>query len=581
MKKTMKNLINVMSDENCKDNFYPTPSSLSEEMLKLVDFDRVNTILEPSAGKGDLVDSLIEKLESLNYSKNDIYRHGSFEIHLIEKDDNLRNLLLGKYSSFNTNTDTEEYSYNPDLFSIHVIGDDYMKFNSDFYYDLIVMNPPFDHSVKHISKAINTVARKGGQLVCLLNAQTLKNPYSNERKQLVNILDSYSCEENCTVQIKYVSDSFLDSDSLRKTDVEIAIVYLDCLLDEDKNIFNKFKDSYFEEDNEKEVLEETRMALGDYFHSLVCSYNEEVKYGVEFIKQYYSLKKNISTISKDNFTHILDLKIGDQNADYFSVKTATNRYIKSIRLKYWKYIINSDVIRNKATSDMINSVFNEIGKFRNYEFNYYNLKQLQINLTNNLISGIEESIIGLFDTFSDKYSYLDESSKNIHYFNGWKTNKSHKINEKVIIPVHSVDWNNKFSIAYEHENMLYDLFTAIGYIAQKNITHSEIRNIIETCVRENQRKNVDFPYLTLSFYKKGTCHIKFKDKKILEKLNRIGANKRGWLPPSYGKKAYSDMTEEEQACINEFEGKQTYEDAYYNNDLNYINDKNCYRALLG
>ena len=42
-------------------------------------------------------------------------------------------------------------------------------------------------------------------------------------------------------------------------------------------------------------------------------------------------------------------------------------------------------------------------------------------------------MLKIFDEFSIKYNYSDFAT-NIHYYNGWKTNKAYKINKKVILP---------------------------------------------------------------------------------------------------------------------------------------------------
>ena len=70
----------------------------------------------------------------------------------------------------------------------------------------------------------------------------------------------------------------------------------------------------------------------------------------------------------------------------------------------------------------------------------------------------------------------------------------------------------------------------------------------------------------MTFYKKGTCHIEFTDLELLKKLNIFGSQRKGWLPPAYGKKSYRDMTTEEKTVIDEFEGRASYEDTYANTD---------------
>ena len=62
----------------------------------------------------------------------------------------------------------------------------------------------------------------------------------------------------------------------------------------------------------------------------------------------------------------------------------------------------------------------------------------------------------------------------------------------------------------------------------------------------------------MTFYQKGTCHLGFKDLDLLRKFNVFGSSKKGWLPPDYGKKKYSDMTREEKKVVDEFQGEKEY-----------------------
>jgi hypothetical protein len=53
--------------------------------------------------------------------------------------------------------------------------------------------------------------------------------------------------------------------------------------------------------------------------------------------------------------------------------------------------------------------------------------------------------------------------------------------------------------------------------------------------------------------------LTFKNLELLKKFNIFGCSKKGWLPPSYGKKNYKDMTDEEKQVIDDFEGREEYE----------------------
>lgn len=76
-------------------DFYPTPVQLADKMLSMVDLKRVHFVLEPSAGKGNLVNALKSNMRYAGYS-NITGKHGNdVEIDCIEQDKNLQHLLKG------------------------------------------------------------------------------------------------------------------------------------------------------------------------------------------------------------------------------------------------------------------------------------------------------------------------------------------------------------------------------------------------------------------------------------------------------------------------------------------------------
>ena len=87
------------------------------------------------------------------------------------------------------NANISAIEINKDLFAalrgknIKVIDYDFLLFSGPDKFDLIIANPPFNEGDKHLLKAIDIMYR--GEIVFLLNAETLKNPYSNSRKSLV------------------------------------------------------------------------------------------------------------------------------------------------------------------------------------------------------------------------------------------------------------------------------------------------------------------------------------------------------------------------------------------------------------
>lgn len=47
---------------------------------------------------------------------------------------------------------------------------------------------------------------------------------------------------------------------------------------------------------------------------------------------------------------------------------------------------------------------------------------------------------------------------------------------------------------------------------------------------------------------------------MLKSFNIFASQKKGWLPPSYGKKTYHDMSTADRAVVDSFEGETSYND---------------------
>ena len=66
--------------------------------------------------------------------------------------------------------------------------------------------------------------------------------------------------------------------------------------------------------------------------------------------------------------------------------------------------------------------------------------------------------------------------------------------------------------------------------------------------------------------------LEFLDMDLLKKFNLFGSQRKNWLPPSYGKKAYKDLEPEEKAVVDAYEGKASYESTLKNKDYFFVKD---------
>ena len=79
--------------ENAEESeFFPTPQVLVARMYNKADWDRVRDVLEPSAGKGDIVKYIAREMYK------DRYENDRVNVDAIEIDPNLRSILKYNFS---------------------------------------------------------------------------------------------------------------------------------------------------------------------------------------------------------------------------------------------------------------------------------------------------------------------------------------------------------------------------------------------------------------------------------------------------------------------------------------------------
>lgn len=193
---------------------------------------------------------------------------------------------------------------------------------------------------------------------------------------------------------------------------------------------------------------------------------------------------------------------------------------------------------------------------------YYNIKCIQAEMSQNLVSGICECITNL-DELSRQYSYIPGMSSNIHLYNGWKTNKAWYINRKVIIPLKAFHWldGSFYPTQYDVYGKLADMEKALDYLDGGLAECKDMFRLLDHAKETGQTKKIRLKYFEVTFYKKGTCHIEFLNEDLLKKLNIFGSRQKGWLPPGYGKKTYQELNPEEKETVDSFEGEESYRKA--------------------
>lgn len=503
--------------------FYPTPESLGHKLLRHVDWKRVTAILEPSAGKGDL----------LNLVKGKAYITECIEI-----DPNLQAIL-------------REKGYN-------VIGDDFLTHNTYTAYDLIVMNPPFADGAKHLLKALE-LCKHGGQVCCILNAETLRNPCDVYREKLCDLLLEYGAK------VEYVKNGFVHSE--HRTDVECALVYVDIKPQEiDIDMFAGLEMAQEYADTH-ERLNDTQLATNDIVSNVLRRYNDECRLGLAVIEMYQKLSAAIPERESQTTMYgrvtcsMLSLGVNSSELrEAIDKMNLKNLYVRELRYKYWKLLFQSEEFSKLLTQKARGKFQHRMQELRSYDFTLSNIKMLQLQMSQKLTANIEDAILEQFEKLTYAHS-LDKSS-NIHYFDGWKTNSAFMIKSKVIIPCYGINdgrWTFAAWSLYKATDKLDELEKIFTYLDGGRTVGDTVNQIMNNLnSRGYDGERISFKFFDVEFKKKGTIHLWFKNQELLKKFNIFGANKKGWLPNGYGQKSYEDMTEDEKHVIDDFQGKQDY-----------------------
>lgn len=457
-------------------NFYPTPENIIEKMWAKSK-NRYKRILEPSAGSGNIVEFIKR-------------RNVHAQIYCIEKEPELRAVLHSK--------------------GYKIIHDDFLNYDNDIDFDLIIMNPPFDNGAKHFLKAWDIASNT--DIICLLNEETVLNTYTKERELLLKIIQDNNGE------IEYLGSCFKDSE--RKTDVKVALVTIKKRESNKQYSFKpEFKQfskiSFFENIDLSNTL-----AVQDKFYDLELRFNKVKELFNNLLKTLQELEYYGNNVLADDkslgIKYILSKMLDKDYSELFSC------FNEEIKKRAWKHLISKTNIADVSTSKVKDDIVKFIDQQSNVAFNKENMLLLLDTLFANKENIAQSSIDEAFETMTRYYP------ENRIHIEGWKTNDAWKVNRKVILPYATdFSFNGKISIYYTMKRKLEDIEKGLCFIAGKNINNI---NSITNVVTEYSQVWYDSEFFKFKLFKKGTIHLEFKDVYIWEQFNIQACKFKNWLP---------------------------------------------------
>jgi len=455
-------------------DFYPTPFEVIEKMCFGFDFSNSN-ILEPSAGKGDILNYISERFTTAKLYFCEI----NFELQ-----------KMCKNAKF--------------------LGNDFLQLKSSdvSHIDYFVMNPPFSGDDTHILHAYN-IAKDGSVIISLCNSNTLNKSHYKNSKNIRKIIELYGFSKD-------LGNVFTHAE--RKTDVYVSLVIINKPIVETEDFFNlnEFETNDFEEFGQKEGIK-----TYNYIEDMVNRYIGTVKL---FEKQ-AELATQINDLIKPTgiYAHKLMFSVKAEDKD-----TTVQEVCADLRIKFWEVIFSKLNLNKFETSSLKEDI--------NYFFRTQ--KQVPFTMKNiykmiEIVLGTHEGRMNKALVTAADY-IVDLSAENRHSWKNekWKTNIPDGIGKKFIID-HACgkDSNGGFNVAYgETIDMFNDFNKSIHYINGFDLKDVKpLRYLNE--FNKKWGEWIYFGFFEVKFFKKGTMHVKFNSDKTWEMVNRKIAEIKGYPLP--------------------------------------------------
>lgn len=517
------------------EDFYPTPREIVELLLEpYIEVHKSRAygdhikqlkkfrILEPSAGKGDILDYIKEE-----YGDNSPYNQ-RFKLYAIEHDKELQHILRGK--------------------GYKVIDEDFLSYCGDYIFDLIIMNPPFSNGDQHLLHAWNTITE--GDIVCLLNRQTLENANTSTRKLLLDII-----QENGSVLD--IGKAF--SKASRRTNVDVVMVRL---TKTSKAGALNFK---FESlrDEKKYTINEHNInnppALKDVIGNMLIQYDKVKDLFIQFIKLHAELRhygdpliaKVSGDLTKgDRLEPVIDIMSLAQKAisNGSNNQDAFNDFIDLMKDQMWGTIFqNLNQISNANIEALMTSAVHKnwsqyVSEQGTMDFTRENVWNMISMLFENKSTILEKCIVDVFDIFTRYYT------ENRNYIEGWKTNEKWKVNRKIILPnwiemswtryADRMAYGAEYRLSHRHYREYEDIDKALCFISGKSMksiltTYDVLKDSFKQqgkIYKGPHRAECESEFFRIKYFMKGTVHLEFKEKWMWEEFNMRACSQKMWLP---------------------------------------------------
>jgi len=444
-------------------DFFPTPLEVIKKMIEGEDIEN-KTILEPSAGKGNIVDFLI------NYESKVI---------ACENNEDLKKILQTK---------------------CRVIESDFLNLTSDkiSHIDYIIMNPPFSADESHILHAYN-IAPAGCRIISLCNYSTISNPCTTARKQLLSVINDLGNVEN-------LGNCFKESE--RITNVQIGLIKIQKPGQKEKDEFSGF---FMDEDPEEK--QETGLMSYNVVRDLVNRYIQACKIYGELL----TVKERLSKATGSFFNGSVNIHF---ELDY-------QNYKKELQKAGWNYIFNEMNLKKYATKGLREQINKFVEEQKNIPFTMRNIYHMLDLVIQTAGQRMDTAILEVFDRVTERHHDNRYNVKgwktNSHFLVGKKFILPYQIS-----PAKEYGYTSETytSLKCSYDGTIPDFEKALCFV--EGVNYDDISGVNNTISRNKYGDWYESHFFKYKGYKNGNMHFEFKNDEVWARFNQRVAKLKGF-----------------------------------------------------
>lgn len=513
--------------------YYPTPLSLAQKAWALFQ-QPVELLLEPSAGQGHLVKSHCPHFAEM--TQEEIAEH-----HRQRRRWGYRTGHEIKWIACEINAD-----FHPLLKEegAEIVGYDFLDMKDASMVSHVLMNPPFNDGDTHVLHAWKIL--HAGEIVAIINAETIRNPFSVQRQKLVRLIEQHG-------HVEFLSGEFLGEDVVRETAVEVALVYLNKVPDVALNLdailagLKPAEDEIASQPAAQDAM--NALALPTDFIDRVVGDYETAASALKAYAQALAVKNSARARLGKTFTQ-LQAEQGEARAaggdrptlsthkDQASVMSMVRKAIleetQEMRAAAWTQVLNSTELLKKLSSAAQRDVQSQFETIRQLEFNRSNIHGFFAGLLASMDDIATNMVLAVFDMI------IERDNANCVFYKSWKSNQRHKgvgmriKRTRFVLPLNRGEYSADSYMSSGMQLALRDIDKTCRFLDGKST--EEGFGLYELFSRHFQRlvagERLASDYIEARYYPgTGTVHFFPTNMEVIERMNRFVGRARQWLPP--------------------------------------------------